>query len=158
MAKRVCALVVLLGAVACGGSNSTTAPTPTQANITVTLSPNPVTASDCSPTCVAPNGNLFRWRVQGTLTIQETAGIGGNVNSITRTNPTPGTVFGADVIVQLSGTNHVAARGMLIFPLNILHGPVIVPNAPRQIVFPFAVDFTDDRGNHLTGVAQWSVI
>jgi hypothetical protein len=156
MLRPLCASALLLSTLACGGSNST-APTPTQANITVTLSPNPVTSTDCSPTCQASNGRLFRWRVQGTLTIQETSGIGGNVNSITVTSFTPQLLFGSDVIVQRSGTNHVTARGVLIFPLDVFHGPVDTPNAPRQTVMPFVVDFTDDRGNHLTSAGQWSV-
>jgi len=45
-------------------------------------------------------------RISGTLTIQETAGIGGNVDSITSGN----TNIGANEIIQRSGTNHVAAR------------------------------------------------
>src|SRR5439155_14027400 len=120
MVKRVCACVVLLGAVACGGS-SNTAPTPTQANITVTLSPNPVTATNCSPTLCQGLDALFQFRADGTLTIQETAGIGGNVNSITRTFPTPATVHDAQIL-QRSGTNHVPARGSLIFPLWVFTG------------------------------------
>jgi hypothetical protein len=142
-------------AASCGGNSA--APTPAQANIAVTLSPNPVTAIDCSPSCQASDGRLFRWRVPGTLTIQETAGVGGNVDSITVTNITPQLVFSSDVIAQRSGTNHVAARGTLLFPLNLFHGPVDTPNAPRQSVIPLGIQFTDDRGNHLTASAQWSV-
>jgi hypothetical protein len=159
MLKRVSVIVVVVIALACGGSsNSTpTTPTPTQANITVTLSPTPATSTDCSPTCQGLDGRVFRWRVQGTLTIQETAGIGGSVNSITVTAFNPQIVYTSDTIIQRSGTNRVAARGMLIFPVNIIYGLVDNPSASRQLVMPFVVDFADDRGNHLTGIAQWSV-
>src|SRR5580700_10269549 len=109
MLLRLCVSLFLLAAVACGGSDGSTAPTPTQANISVTLSPNPVTATDCSPTCQAADGRLFRWSAQGTLTIRETAGIGGNVNSITVTAFNPEAVYTSDVIVRMAGTNRVAA-------------------------------------------------
>jgi hypothetical protein len=139
------------------GSSSTTTPTPTQANITVTLSPNPITAAVCSPNpCQSTDGRQFQWRVQGTVTIQETAGIGANVNSITVTAFNPQIVYGSDVIIQRSGTNHIGARGMLIFPLAIDYGLVSSTTATRQIVLPFVIQLTDDRGNQLTAVAQWS--
>jgi hypothetical protein len=151
--------IVLVIAIAaflpsCGSS---TAPSPTQASITATLSPNPVMATDCLPTCQGLDGRSFRWRTQGTLTIQETAGIGGNVDSITVTVVRDTINYGSDVIVQRSGTNHVAARGMLTLPLNIFHGPLDISNATRQVVMPFVVQFTDDRGNKLTSITQWSV-
>jgi hypothetical protein len=129
---------------------------PRGAAITVTLSPNPVTLTVCSPNpCQLPNGRLFRWRLQGTLTIQETAGIGGTVDSITVTAFNPQSVVTAANIVQRSGTNHVPALGTLIIPLTFNYGLVDNADARRQIVLPYLVRFTDDRGNHLTGVAQW---
>jgi hypothetical protein len=93
----------------------------------------------------------------GSLTIQETAGIAGNVNSVTVTSFAPQLVLGSDIIVQYSGTDRVAARGMLIFPLNLLDGPVNEPNAARQRVLAFVIRFTDDGGNQLTATAQWTV-
>jgi PKD repeat protein len=156
MVTRVCACMVLLGAVACGSGNSSTAPTPTQANITVTISPNPVTATACSPTCQGANA-LFLFRADGTLTIQETAGIGGTVNSITAIHGTSSIVSSAADIIQRSGTNRVPARGTLIFPLFVFNVLVDFPNSPRQVVVPYVVQFTDDRGNQLTATVQWSL-
>lgn len=127
-----------------------------RAAITVTLSPNPVTSTVCSPNPCQGSRNLLQWRVTGTLTIQETAGIGGNVDSVTVTAFTPPTVYSAADIVQRSGTNRVPARGTLIIPLTFIYGIVDNPNARRQIVLPYVVVFTDDRGNHLTGVGHWS--
>lgn len=124
--------------------------------ITVTLSPNPVTATDCSPVPCGGVRGLFRFRADGTLTIHETAGIGGNVNSITAMHRIP-VALSADEIVQRSGTNHVAAHGMLSVPLFVFTAPVNFPNAPRQAVFSYEVQFTDDRGTQLTATAQWSV-
>jgi len=148
MVKRVGAFVVLLGAVACGGGN--TAPTPTQANITVTLSPNPVTATACLPNPCQGLNALFQFRADGTLTIQETAGIGGIVNSISRTVPPTLVVYSTSDIIRVSGTNRVPAHGTLTLPLMVFTAPVGT-NAPRQFVFTYVVQFTDDRGNQLTG-------
>jgi hypothetical protein len=130
---------------------------PTQASITVALSPNPVISTDCAPApCQAADGRLFRWRLQGTLTIQETAGIGGLVDSITVTAFNPQFVYTSADIVQRSGTNRVAAHGVLVFPLTSVYGLVDNPNAARQVVLPFVVRFIDDRGNTVTGIAQWN--
>jgi hypothetical protein len=157
MLLRLCVSLFLLAAVACGGSDGSTAPTPTQANISVTLSPNPVTATDCSPTCQGADGRLFRWSAQGSLTIRETAGIGGNVNSITVTAFNPEAVYTSDVIVRMAGTNRVAAHGMLVVPISFGYGLVDNANASRQVVLPYVVQLTDDRGNQVTGIAQWNV-
>jgi hypothetical protein len=128
-----------------------------RAAITVTLSPNPVISTVCSPNpCQTFNGRLFQWRLTGALTIQESAGIGGNVDSVTVTAFTPPTIYSAAEIVKRSGTNHVPAHGTLIFPLTFFYGLVDNPSAKRQIVLPYVVVFTDDRGNHLTGVGQWT--
>jgi hypothetical protein len=176
MLKRACAFVVLLGAcgcaaaqknaarppmpVACSGGNSSTAPTPTQANnITLTLSPTPAALTVCSPTpCRSINGGLLYWRVQGAMTIQETAGVGVNIASITETSFNPPfrsmALTSADV-TRRSGTNRVAACGMLVVPVDLLYGLVDNPGASRQHVFVFVVQFTDDRGNQRTGNAQW---
>jgi hypothetical protein len=154
MARRLCVLAVVLVATACGSSDSTpAAPSPTQASITATASPNPVTATVCSPPCAALNGNSYQFRADGTLTIQETAGIGGNIDSITVTNFN--LVFTSTDIVQRSGTSRVVGKGMLLFPLNFVYG-LAGTTASRSTVFPITVAFTDDRGNHLTVVMQWA--
>src|SRR5262249_31903462 len=144
----------LLVASGCGGDKATpTMPSvPTQASITVTVSPNPSTASTCSPPCVASKGSSYQFRVTGTLTIQETAGVSGNVDSIVSGSLTYTPVD----VTQRSGTNHVAARGSLVFPLAFVYGAADNPNASPSTVFPFTVAFTDDRGNHLTAVTQWA--
>jgi hypothetical protein len=50
----------------------------------------------------------------------------------------------------------VTAHGTLIFPLSFVYDPDGNPNTTRTIVMPFTVQFTDDRGNHLTVVVQWA--
>jgi hypothetical protein len=154
---RVAILALLLFAVACSSGTPTT-PAPNQASITAALSPNPITATVCSPTCAAIDGSgrLFQWRVQGNVTIQETAGLGGNVASITVTNFNPPIVYTSDVIAQRSGTSHVAAKGSLVVPVTVIYGLVDNPAASRAIVMSFVVLFTDERGNQESASAQWT--
>ena len=154
---RVAILALLLFAVACSSGTPTT-PAPNQASITAALSPNPITATVCSPACAAIDGSgrLFQWRVQGSVTIQETAGLGGNVASITVTNFNPPIVYTSDVIAQRSGTSHVAAKGSLVVPVTIIYGLVDNPAANRAIVMSFVVSFTDEKGNQESASAQWT--
>ena len=143
----------LLVASGCGGDKNTptTPSAPKQASITVTVSPNPVTVSTCSPMCMGTNGNSYQFQVRGALTIQETAGVAGTIDSIVSGSLN----YVAADVAQRSGTSHVAASGSLVFPLNFVFGAADNPNANRSVVFPVTVSFTDDRGNHLTGVTQW---
>jgi hypothetical protein len=90
------------------------------------------------------------------LTIQETAGLGGSITSITDTSFNPQIAFTAADVMRMSGTNRVAARGTLAFPLSIIYGLVNNPAASRQHVFMWVVQFTDDRGNQVTSNAQWT--
>ena len=101
-------------------------------------------------------GRLFQWRVQGNVTIQETAGLGANFASITVTNFNPPIVYTSDVIAQRSGTNHVAAKGSLVVPVTVIYGLVDNPAANRAIVMSFVVSFTDEKGNQESASAQWT--
>jgi hypothetical protein len=103
---------------------------------------------------VGTSGSAFQFRVDGTLTIQETGGVALNIDSIVISNGSI-TFTSADV-TQRSGTSRVAAKGSLLFPLSIVYGADGNPNAIRSGVFPFVVSFTDDRGNHGSAAVQWA--
>src|SRR3989442_6774041 len=143
MLKRLCAFVCVVAATACGGSNSTpTAPTPTRASITLTVSPNPATATVCPLPCgilgIPDDPHSYHFSVTGTLTIQETAGVGGNIDSV---NVQPTDSFNAGY----QSVGRIAANGTLQFPLSSAYG-VDSPNGSESILI--AVVVTDDRGNH----------
>ena len=74
--------VLTTAAAACGGGGTPTQPvTPTGATIQVTASPAPVSLTLCDPpACTTPG-----YEVITTLTLRETAGIAGRVDSITLT-------------------------------------------------------------------------
>jgi len=156
MLKRVATFALVCVATACGSSTPST-PTPTQANLTLTLSPNPVTATVCSPACVGSNnGNSYKFRVTGNLTIQESAGIGGNVDTISTNWCTPACVYSSADVTQRSGTSRILPHGMLVFPLSFVYGLTTNSNASRSEVIPLNVQITDDRGNKLTPIVQWT--
>jgi hypothetical protein len=154
-----CAAAILLVTSSCDDSVSTPA-APTVASITVTVSPSPATAVRCNPACVAPSGRSYPFEASMTVTVQESARIGGNVDFI-NVSPvtTDGTAlpplgYGADVLMQRSFTNHVNPSGILSFPLAFFYSTG-TDNA--QLVVNISLQFTDDKSNQLTGTAQVTV-
>jgi len=152
----VFAIGLLLSAIACSGTNTPAVPTPTQASITATASPNPITATVCSPACTASNnGSSYQFRVAGTLVIQENAGIGGNVDVISTEWCSPACVYSSTDIAARSGTARIQGHGILAVPMSFVYGLVSNPNASRSTSIPLAVQFTDDRGNKLAATVTW---
>jgi hypothetical protein len=142
---------------------------PTHATIAAEVSPNPSTSSPCGIDCdprfaardltVIPSRRINgvpRRRVTAGLVIQESAGIGGTIDSIETTSPQRFS-WDSTLILNLRGTNRVAPNGTLLFPLALTFGDADDPNAIRQFVTPVVVKFTDDHGNRLTTQAVWSV-
>ncbi len=101
----VCFLVAAIVAGCGGSSSSPSAPTSTTAaEVTVSVNPNPITASTCSPSQCSSGADFY---FVVTLVITETAGVGGNVDfvNVTLRNPTTGqevgTVnLGADEVIN----------------------------------------------------------
>jgi len=124
--------------------------------------PNPATAAACNPACIAPNSGLaFPFRFSATLTIQETGGVGGNVDFVNVTGQhggrTFGTInFGSDLIVQRVGTNHVSARGTLSFAFSIDFDNQ--DGSTHDRLETANIQLTDDRGNRITSTIQFNVI
>jgi hypothetical protein len=146
----VCAILV----VGCGGGGSTSAPsapvaTPappaTRAEVTLTVSPPTLVAT-------ATGDRTYPWRVEWTLVLHETAGLGGNVNyvNVGFVNSfgfeTPSALnYGADTIIRRAGTNHLTPLGELRIPLSMIYSADGF--GKRTITLKNAVSFTDDRGN-----------
>ena len=150
--------ILLLG-LSCGGTASTPA-APTQASITVTVTPNPVTAKRCNPLCVAPSGKVFPFEAAMSVSVQESAHISGNVDFINITpvmadgTELPMLGYGSDALIQRVTTNHVTPSGIFTFYLAFFYAtggdnPALVVNISLQ--------FTDDKGHVLTGAASVNV-
>ncbi len=145
---RVCAvLAISLWLAAC---SSPTSPTPTKANISVSILPSPITAMACGPPlCPVPGEHSASLNI----TIRETAGVGGNVNSITITAMVGNAPIGVPIsldpttITQAAGTNHMSARGSLVVPDTFY--TVALP-----LVVNVSVTFVDDNGHQIVTTAQ----
>ncbi|HEY2942441.1 MAG TPA: hypothetical protein VGN09_08410 [Vicinamibacteria bacterium] len=93
------------------------------------------------------------------MTIQETAGLAGNVDFVNLTFLRGGFVgntvnYGADYIVQRLGTNRVSARGTLSVPVGYFYW---TGDGGSQILLNVSVHFTDERNNQITGTTQWTI-
>lgn len=152
---KVVALAGALVFAGCGGGGggtpsapSTPAPTPaTRAAVTVSLNPT-------SPVAQPNADRNYPWRVDWTVVLRETAGLGGNVNYVdvgfvnSFGFETPSALnYGADVIIRRAGRNHLDARGELQIPLSMVYRADGFGG--RTITLKNAVSFTDDRGNHM---------
>jgi hypothetical protein len=161
MMKRVCVAVLIIAATGCGASSTSPSPAPAQASFTVSVLPSPITAVRCSPACSGTSGATFPFSATMTLAVQELAGVGGNINSITVTPSTgggalPPLTYGSDVVIQRAGTNHLGARGTLSFPMTLVYSTG--SGGAANLVVNIVVQFTDDRNNQLTATGQVSVV
>lgn len=142
------------------GDETPAAPTPTEASLTISVSPNPVTAVLCNPFCVGGSGAAYPFQASLTVQVQESNRIGAHVNFINVAAVTaqgaalPLLNYGADEIIRRSGTNHLSPAGTLTFPLSIFY---VTGTSAAQLVVTISADFTDDRGNRSTGTAQVNV-
>jgi hypothetical protein len=160
---RMCLTAAALAAVtACGGNNSPTAATAvTQASFTVSVVPSPITATRCSPQCANQTGDAtFAFSAVLTITLQESSGIGANINTVTLTASTGGVtftplVFSSADISQHAGGNHVNGHGSLSIPLNIVYN---TPSGSANLGVGINVQLTDDRNNPVTAIGQVNVI
>ena len=159
MLKPMAVAALMLVAAACGGSASPTSSSPTRARFNVSVAPNPVTAQRCAPQCLSESGGSFAFSAPFTISLQESAGIGAKVNSISLTGSTgfvtfDAVVVGSSEIIQEVGTNHVAPRGTLAVPLNIVYN---TPGGTPNLSINISVQFTDDQNNQVTATGQVNV-
>jgi hypothetical protein len=158
--KPVCVAVSLLAAVACGEGSSPTSPTSARARVAVSVAPSPITAERCNPQCLSDTGTAFAFAAPFTINLQESQGIGANVNSITVTGSTGTTTFAPLVfesaeITREAGTNHVGPRGSLAVPLNIVY---TTPSGTPNLTISISVQLTDDQNNQITAAGEVKVI
>jgi hypothetical protein len=138
--------IMLLAFTSCGGSNPAPTPTPTAPTagvFTVTETPNPI---------IATGGTQgFQFTAAFTLTVTESAGLGGNVSfvNVTLRNATTGVEVGTiqfnpvDIAAR-AGSSHIAARGTLSIPLSVVYTLAL---GGRQATTTIAVQIGDDAGH-----------
>lgn len=92
------------------------------------------------------------WAARITVRINETAGLGANVNFINfDSSGLPTLNFGAGDIVALSGSNSVPANGSLDAMISVLFS---VTGLPAFIPFMVTVNSTDTNGNRIVLTAE----
>lgn len=63
--------------------------------------------------------------------------------------------YGADVIVERSGTNHVSPGGTFSFPLTILYS---TGTSSARLTVTISLQFTDDLGNQIAATVEVQVL
>lgn len=147
--KSAWALASLLAGSACGYEGGLPTPTrppgsATQAQIGLSLSSSPVNA------VVAANGGAS-WTAAWTVTVQETAGLGGNILSVGATltdstgAPIAETTLDAEQLTaQMGGNNHIRGGSRQDIPTSLTFDfPADAVSGDLRVT----VQFSDDRGN-----------
>ncbi|HWX25047.1 MAG TPA: hypothetical protein VN083_08400 [Vicinamibacteria bacterium] len=113
-------ILLLPLALAGCNNNNTTSSTAAFAALTLTVAPNPIIAKNTI------NPGVFDFDIQWTVTITETAGVGGDLNFVSATlfDPSTGIEIGrtsldsSDLLV-LAGANHLNPKGTLTVNQNL---------------------------------------
>ena len=140
------AAVGLVVMAACG---SPSAPTVTQAVITVTANPSSIAGAPCTG-CGPGSTDL---EALTTITIQETAGVAASVTEIEMTLRETATAsviasgsFDSGGIAQLAGSNRVPARGRLDVRCGVHYA---ADRAGRTAVLTYIVHLADEGGHQI---------
>jgi len=125
-------------------------PSPTKAALEISVAPDPLKAL-----WVCPVSDTYCYgSLDSTVTVTETAGVGGRVDSVdfTARDSTLGVALttlhlSSDDIKAKAGTNRIEAKGKLaVRP--IIEGYPVKANLPRpKLDIDIAVQVTDDKGN-----------
>ena len=159
---RMCSTATALAALtACSGNDSPAAPAPTQASFSVSVLPSPITANRCNPKCPSQSSSTtFAFSAAMTIMVQESGGIGANINVITLTGSAGNVtfaplIFSSAEISQLVASNHVSGHGSLSVPLSIVYD---TPSGTANLAVDINVQFTDDKNNQVTATGHVNVI
>lgn len=159
--KRALLVLLALAPWGCSGGGSPTGPSAATPALFVTVTPTPLIGVP------APAGSAFALNLSFKAILQETAGVPADVAFINVTlralegadtvfDPELGTVtFPAARIVQLAGTNHIAAFGALRVPLSLNY--TLSFNQRRAEIYVAVQALASDGGEIANGVARVEV-
>jgi hypothetical protein len=129
-----------------------TPPPPASAKIDLTIAPSPVPVT---VVCPAPTNPAFCLAsLNPTVTVAETAGLGGRIDSVevtlrnvTLSRDESKVTLGSDWVARQAGTNRLEAKARIGFQ-PVVSGYPIPATGPRpQLRIILGVQFTDDKGN-----------
>jgi hypothetical protein len=157
---RRSSVVVLLAvlAAACDFAKTTTqpspSPSPTSAHIELTIAPSPVPVTLVCPAPTNPDFCLAS--LNPTVTVVETAGVGGRINSVevtlrnvTLNRDETKLTLDAAWVARQAGTNRLEARAGIGFQPVISGYPIPAASPRPQLRIILGVQFIDDKNNTL---------
>jgi hypothetical protein len=138
-------LLLSLGLVGCNDTGTIT--TGTAANLVVTVTPDPIISTN------SLNPTIADYDAQWSVTITETAGVGGNLMFVTANlyDPNTGaqgghTSLDANDLLVLAGESHLPAKGTLKVQQTLSYR---LPSRGKQALLSVEVEMKDDNGNLL---------
>lgn len=153
-----------LAAVSCDWAKSTDptpspTPTPASAHIELTITPSPIPVKVDCPAPTNPDFCLASFSPR--VTVQETAGLGGRINSVevtlrnvTLAKDESKVTLDAAWVARQAGTNRLEAKAGIAFEPVVSGYPIPAAGPRPQLRIILAVQFVDDKNNTLFPTAQ----
>ncbi len=155
MARVFCAVLAGLLLCGCGSGDGPVSPVGSAA-LTLEMAPDPLAEAICpASACGSEAGQLYS---VGTLTLRETGGLGGRVDSIAMVQRAAGGAiqgagqFDADAVAALAATNRFAANGLLSIPDIGVHYERSLGGLPASLTV--TVRATDEGGHSVTAAIE----
>jgi hypothetical protein len=151
-------LLFALLAIACDFAKTTTQPSPspppTSAHIALSIAPAPVPVK---VDCPAPTNPAFCLAsLSPTVTVKETAGVGGRINSVevtirnvTLARDETKVTLDAAWVARQAGTNRLEAKAGIGFQPVVSGYPIPAAGPRPQLRIILGVQFIDDKNNSL---------
>jgi len=163
--RRVSVVVLVATlATACDFAKTTTQPSPsppppTSAKIELTIAPSPVPVR---VDCPAPTNPAFCLAsFNPTVTVRETAGVGGRINSVevtvrnvTLARDETKLTLDAAWVARQAGTNRLEAKAGIAFQPVVSGYPIPAAGPRPELWIILGVQFIDDKNNTLFQSAQ----
>jgi len=158
LSRASVAVLLAILATACDFAKTTTQPSPspppTSAHIELTITPAPVPVR---VDCPAPTNPAFCLAsLNPTVTVKETAGVGGHINSVevtlrnvTLARDETKVTLGADWVARQAGTNRLEGKAGIGFQPVVSGYPVPAAGPRPQLRIILGVQFIDDKNNTL---------
>jgi hypothetical protein len=165
--KRPAAVALfVLATVACDWAKTTDptpsptpTPAPTSAHIDLTITPTPIPVKVDCPAPTNPDFCLASFNPR--VTVQETAGLGGRINSVevtvrnvTLAKDETKVTLDAAWVARQAGTNRLEAKAGIAFEPVVSGYPIPAAGPRPQLRLILAVQFIDDKSNTLFPSAQ----